>query len=416
MSMPLAHGNDSFAVSFVAPPRLERTTLAAIAFFALVFLVFVGLQPFVPPHSGAPLAAASATDGDFTRQIFYLGIFAVVLVSAVQRRGLGAIRAMPLLLGLLLAWCLLSAFWATAHGVAFRRATLEAVLALSILLSADTIGPERAFRYLRIVLAAILVVNWISIPLVATAVHLPGEIDPGLVGDWRGLYGEKNAAGATCALTALLFLFTRNGRYNWIGGLAAAASLAFLVMTHSKTSLALFPVALLAGLAYRVSWRDGLSRTIFAAGAALLLLAAGAVLVTFSDGVSRILEDPAEFTGRAEIWQAYFAFVSDHPWLGAGFGAIGDSHDGYLQLLVTLGWVGFVLAMLGLVVEPLVRLWPLDYQHQGLKALLFALFVFIVLHNFMQSDFLASDDGVWFSFLLVIAALRNPDKSLTLAP
>ena len=60
----------------------------------------------------------------------------------------------------------------------------------------------------------------------ATAVHLPGEIDPGLVGDWRRLYGQKNAAGAVCAMTALLFLFTRNGKYNWMGWLVAP-SLAF---------------------------------------------------------------------------------------------------------------------------------------------------------------------------------------------
>ena len=429
--------NESFALGFVAPPRLERTFIASLGFFALLILVFVGFQPFVPPQTGTPLAAASAAEGDLAHQIFYLAVFAMVLVSAVQRRGFGAIRAMPLLLGLLQVWCLLSAIWATAHGIALRRAALEAMLTLSILLSADTIGPERAFRYWRIVLAAVLVVNWLSIPLVANAVHLPGELDPGLIGDWRGLYGQKNAAGAVCALTALLFLFSRNGKYNWMGWLVAAAALGFLVMTRSKTSLALFPVALLAGIAYRVCWRDGLSRAIFVATAAALLMAAGALALSYSDVISRILEDPTEFTGRAEIWQAYLAFVRDHPWLGSGFGtlsntggpspmhnyvlsswveAIGDSHDGYLQLLVTLGGVGFVLAMLALVIEPLARFWPLDYQQPGFKALLFALFVFFVLHNFMESDFLQSDDGVWFSVLLVIAALRNPDKSLTLAP
>jgi O-antigen ligase len=424
--------NESFAISFVAPPRLERTTLATIAFFALLLVVLVGFQPFVPQRPGA-----AAAQGDLAYQIFYLGLFAMVLVSAVQRRGLGAIRAIPLLLGLLQIWCLLSAIWATAHGVALRRAALETMLTLSLLLSADTIGPERAFRYWRIVLAAILVVNWVSIALVAGAVHLPGRIDPGLAGDWRGLYGEKNAAGATCVLTALLFLFTRNGKYNWIGWLVAAASLGFLVMTRSKTSLVLFPVAVLAGIAYRVCWRDGLSRAIFAAVAGLAVLAAGAALLFHSDTISRILENPAEFTGRAEIWRTYPAFVHAHPWLGAGFGALSDtggisplhdhmlspwveatghSPDGYLQLLVTLGGVGFVLAMLALVIEPLARFWPLDYQRPGLKALLFALFVFFVLHNFMESDFLASDDGMWLSLLLVIAALRNPDKSLTLLP
>ena len=428
--------NESFAVDFIAPPTLERNTVAAIAFFALLILVFVGFQPFIPPRSGTPLAAASAAEGDLTHQIFYLAIFALVLVTAVQRRGLSAIRAMPVLLGLLQAWCLLSAIWATAHGVAFRRAALEVVLTLSTLLSADTIGPERAFRYWRILLAVILAVNWISIPLVATAVHLPGELDPGLVGDWRGLYGQKNAAGAVCAMTALLFLFSRNGKYNWMGWLVAAAAFAFLVMTRSKTSLALFPVALAAGIFYRLSWRDGLSRAIFTAIAMLLIVLLAMASISYSDLLSRMLEDPTEFTGRAEIWQAYLAFVRDHPWLGAGFGtlsntggispvhnyvltswveAIGDSHDGYLQLLVTLGGVGFALAMLGLVVEPLVRFWPLDYQQPGFKALLFSLFVFFILHNFMESDFLESDSGVWFSMLLVLAALRRPDKSLTLA-
>jgi exopolysaccharide production protein ExoQ len=429
--------NDSFAVNFIAPPRLERTFLASLGFFALLILVFVGFQPFVPPQTGSPLAAVSGAEGDLAHQIFYLAVFAMVMVSAVQRRGFGAIRAMPLLLGLLQVWCLLSAMWAAAHGVALRRAALEAVLTLSILLSADTIGPEKAFRYWRIVLAAILAVNWLSIPFVATAVHLPGELDPGLVGDWRGLYGQKNAAGATCVMTALLFLFTRNGRFNWIGWLVAAAATAFLVMTRSKTSLALFPVALMAGIAYRLCWRDGLSRTIFATGTALLLLTTGALALTYSDAIAHILEDPTEFTGRTEIWQAYLAFARDHPWLGAGFGmlsntggispmrnyvlsswveAVSNSHDGYLQLLVTLGGVGFVLAMFALVIDPLARFWPLDYQNPGFKALLFALFVFFVLHNFMESDFLQSDDGVWFSVLLVIAALRNPDKSLTLAP
>jgi exopolysaccharide production protein ExoQ len=429
--------NESFALSFTAPPRLERTTLASIAFFGLLILVFVGFQPFVPPAPGTALAAPDAGAGDLIHQIFYLGVFAIIVLTAIQRRGFGAVRAVPLMLGLLQVWCLLSAIWATEHDIAFRRATLEVVLTLSILLGADTIGAERAFRYWRILLAIVLVVNWISIPLIHTAVHLPGETDPGLVGDWRGLYGQKNAAGATCAMTALLFLFTRNGRYNWIGWLVAAGALGFLVMTRSKTSMALFPVSLAAGLAYRACWRDGLSRSVFLIAASLLILVVGTLGILYADTISHILEDPTEFTGRAEIWQAYLAFVRDHPWLGAGFGtlyrtgslspmhnyvrsewveAIGDSHDGYLQLLVTLGGVGFVLGMISLVLEPLAGFWPLNYQQTGFRALLFALFIFFVLHNFLESDFLTRDSGVWFSVLLVIAALRHPDKSLTSVP
>jgi len=425
--------NESFAVQYDAPPRLENNVLAAIGFFALLLLVFVGYRPFNPP---SPLAAAGTGEGNLVQQIIDLCIFALVLVTTLQRRGWLAVRAIPLWFLLLQLWCLTSAFWAQAHGVSFRRAALEAFLSFSILMSADTVGPERAFRYLRIVLAVVLVVNWISIPLIPAAIHQANEIDPSLVGDWRGLYGQKNATGAVCVITTLVFLFSRNGKYNWIGWLVSLAAIAFLVMTNSKTSLALLPVALTAGIAFRIAWRDGLSRAIFAVFAVLLISGAVTAGIFYADTISHILEDPTEFTGRAEIWQAYLSYARDHAWLGAGFGtltdtgaispvhnyvlsswveAIGNSHDGYLQVLVTLGGVGLLLAIIAVVIMPFADFWPLDYSGSMFKGLLFAIFVFFIFHNFLESDLLERESPVWFATLLVIAALRNPDKSLTLA-
>jgi exopolysaccharide production protein ExoQ len=280
-------------------------------------------------------------------------------------------------------------------------------------------------------------VNWLSIPLIQTAVHLPGEVDPSLIGDWRGLYGQKNTAGAVCVLTALLFLFSRNGRGNWIGWLVAAAALGFLVMTRSKTSMALFPVGLAAGLLYRVSWRDSLSRAIFLCGTILLAAIAALILLLNWDLAVRLLTDPASFTGRTEIWQAILAYMRDHPLLGAGFGTIAhtgalsplhnyargnwvetiaDSHNGYLQILVTTGGIGLALALLSMVVDPLLRFWPLESARTGFKALLFAIFVFVLLHNFLETDFLESDNSIWFAFLVMLASLKTRDNSLTLRP
>ena len=130
--------------------HFEELLHLIIAFIGLLILVFVGFQPFVPPTPGTSLAA-DAGQGDLIHQIFYLGVFALVMLTAVQRRGLAAMRAMPLVLGLLQVWCLLSAIWATEHGIAFRRAAEEVVLTMSVLFGADTIGPEHAFRYWRIV-------------------------------------------------------------------------------------------------------------------------------------------------------------------------------------------------------------------------------------------------------------------------
>jgi O-antigen ligase len=259
--------------------------------------------------------------------------------------------------------------------------------------------------------------------------HLAGETDPALVGNWRGLYGHKNIAGAVCAITAILFLFTRTGWKNLIGIGIAAAAVFFLVMTRSKTSMGLLPVALLAGLFYRLGWRDGLSRTILCVAALLLLGALVSFALLDANTIAGLLEDPREFTGRAAIWAAELRYIADHPLLGSGFGtftdtgglsplhdyvgngwveAVSHGHNGYLQILVTIGGIGFFLAMLATIVWPLRRFWTLDMGEDAFKPMLLALFTFLVLHNFMESDFLEGDAPSWAAMLMVIAALGRP--------
>jgi O-antigen ligase len=413
-----------------APPRpLERSLLPVLAFVALLLLIFVGLDAFSPPPLVAQFGGVQeASRGDVMRQILYLGVAGLIALAAIQRFGLGALRALPVSMGLLLAWCVASALWAPESNVVLRRAGLEVVVVMSLMLSVETIGAARAFAIWRWLLAAILLVNFLSIPLITVARHGAGEIDPALVGNWRGLYGHKNIAGAICAITAILFLFTRNGWRNWMGILIAAAACVFLAMTHSKSSAGFLVIALMAGIVYRVGWRDGLSRAVLATFVALFAAALLAFALIDADTIARALEDPTEFTGRSAIWAAELRYIADHPFLGAGFGtftntrgqsplhnyvsgswvdAVSHGHNGYLQVFVTIGGVGFFLAMLALLVAPVRRFWTLDWEEGAFKPMLFALFVFAVLHNFMESDFLEGDGVTWASLLMVIAALNS---------
>jgi exopolysaccharide production protein ExoQ len=424
--------NDSFALGFSPPHPAERLILPSLAFVGLLLLVFVGLDAFSPPLLVSQFGGVMETSrGDTLRQVFYLSVFGLTVLGAAQRRGFRALGAVPPLMGLLLLWCVMSALWAGEPGVALRRAGLEVILVLSLLLSVDTIGADRAFKLLRIVLAGVLLVNWVSIPLVATAKHLPGEVDPALVGNWRGLYGHKNIAGAVCAVTAILFLFSQNGKRNWIGILVALAAIGFLVMTHSKTSMGILPLALAAGWTYRMTWRDSLSRAIVTIAALLLLLGLALIVALDANAIIHTLEDPAEFTGRSAIWAAELHYIRDHPLLGAGFGTFADTggqsplhdyiggswveavshgHNGYLQLLVTTGGIGFALAMAALLLPPLRSFWELNWDGGTFRPMLFALFVFLVLHNVMESDFLEGDGVLWAAFLLMLAALRESDR------
>jgi O-antigen ligase len=345
-----------------------------------------------------------------------------------MKDGQRALGAVPAMLGLLLGWCLLTALWAPAPGVALRRAGLEIIITVSAMLSVQTVGPERALRILRALLAAILVVNFASILLVHQAVHLSDETDPQLIGNWRGLYYHKNITGAVCSITALLFFFrgldSKRG-WDW---LVFGAAVLFTVMTRSKTSLGLLPVGIVAGLLFRGTRPESLNRWILVTAGAL---AAGAVLLALIadfHAIERFLTDPTELTGRVAIWEAELAFIRDHPLLGSGFGSFADTgqtsplynyvadkwvqgeahgHNAYLQMCLTIGGVGFVLAMLAFVVQPLRAFGRIKLQKQiGFFAPLFAVFVFILLHNFVESDFLEGDGPAWVAFLLMLACLH----------
>jgi exopolysaccharide production protein ExoQ len=399
-------------------------------FVVLLVVVFVGRAPFSPPPITSHLSNPTGA-GDTLRQILYVSILAVVAAAAVQKHGLSAVRAIPPTLALLLFWCVLSSTWADAHDISFRRAMLQVVLALSVMLSVDAVGAQRSLVLWRWVLGTILFVNLASIAFVPQAVHQVGELDPGLVGDWRGMFVHKNVAGSVSAITAALFLFSAVERKRLLDLAICILALFFLVMTRSKSSMGLLPIALLAGCVYAFAWRRELDRTIAVVGALLVVGAAAIWLALDWQIVSRLIEDPAAFTGRSEIWQAELAYIRLHPLLGSGFGtftdtggasplsqfvtgdwvtAVNHGHNGYLQMLFMLGGIGMVLAILAFVVAPALQFWPIDPEAGLLRALIFTMFVFILLHNFLESDFLQDDVAPGVMVLLMMALLSNLER------
>jgi exopolysaccharide production protein ExoQ len=419
--------DDSTAFDVSAPRASSMPRLAEIAYFAFLLLIFVGLQPFAIRDATALTGAEAATGaGDALRQLAFASIFGLIVFASVRENGYRAFAAVPPVLALLLVWCLISSVWSPEPGISLRRAALESVIVLSAMMSASTLGSARSFQILGWVLAGVLVVNWCSIAVIHQAVHLSGDTEPQLVGDWRGLYFHKNIAGAVSAITAIVFFFAAWDRKRWIDIALCAAAIGFAVMTRSKSSLALLPVALAVGAIYRIAWHSTLDRLIVTVLVAITAGAGVAFLLADQTAVAQLFSDPKEFTGRAEIWQAELSFIRDHPYLGAGFGSFADTgtlsplhdyvggdwvnsvahgHNAYLQLFVTIGGVGFCLALIGLVVLPLIAFVRENSGRVAEMAMPFAIFVFIVLHNLLESDFLEGDGPAWVAFLLVLAAL-----------
>jgi O-antigen ligase len=413
-------------------PGLPRSgfdrIVAETGFVALLLLIFIGTTP-LDDRSVAALSTRNVASaaGDLVRQISFLCTFAVILFAAVRQRGMATIKAIPLSLALLMGWCILSAAWAAEPEIVERRAILATIFVLSMSLSVDTLGSARTIALWRYVVAAVVIGDLASVALFQNAVHLPSDVEANLAGAWRGLHSHKNTAGAFAATSAIMFFYFAIQTRRWSDIVVCAAAVFFLVMTRSKSSLGLLPVALIAGGLYRIAWRNTLDRAIAAAGVALLLLALAVTLAVQWQFMARLLEDPQNFTGRAAIWQAEFAFIRDHPLLGAGFGTfgntgmrsplyhyvgsswvtqIGEGHSGYLEMLVTIGGIGFILGMTAVVVVPFIQFWRPERTDANLSAMLFAVFLFDILHNFMESDFIQVTAVQWGQLLLVLGLLR----------
>jgi O-antigen ligase len=427
-----------FAPAIVPVRTSLDTRLVEAGFVILLLLTMVGLTPF-DARTPAAIAArnASTAAGDLVRQIAFAGTFLLVATGAVRTRGLAVLRAVPPMLGALLVWCLLSSLWSSEPDVVARRAVLAAIFVLSMLFAVDTLGVARTIAIWRWVLGAIILADIVSVFLVHRAVHLPDDVEAGLAGAWRGFHSHKNAAGAVAASATMVFFYFALETRRRSDILLCLAALFFLIMTRSKSSLGLMPAALLAGGLYRIAWRNKLDRAIAGIVALLVILVVAAIVATQWDVLARFLEDPQQFTGRAAIWSAELDFIQDHPLLGAGFGSfgntgprspiyhyvgpgwvaqIGEGHSGYLEMLVTIGGIGFVIGMLALVVIPFVQFWQPERKDANFNALLFTLFVFDTLHNFMESDFITVTSVQWGLLLMVIALLRSSRREAQGAP
>jgi O-antigen ligase len=407
----------------------RETRIAETAYVAFLLLIFVGVSPFFVPDTvpGADSTASSGA-GDVLRQVSYLAVFGVIAGMAVLRRGWQSFAAMPLSFALLLGFCLLTTFWSIEPEITFRRGVLVSVIAASAMLSVDTIGAKRSLDLLRIVLAGIVIVCWISLPLIPQARHFANDIEQGVAGDWRGLYVHKNIAGAVCAHAALIFLYYAMKSRRPVNAVLFVMAVGFLVGTNSKSSLGLLPLAWLAALAYGFAIRNRLDRQIIVVAAACVTSIVAAVVWVWWTPFVQLLQDPTLFTGRAAIWQAEIAFIRDHPLLGSGFGTfaytgehspiydyidaawvgtVANGHHGYLELLVTIGIPGFVLAICALLVEPVRWFAARSQLDVDTRKLLFALFAFFLMHNFVETNFLRTDGAEWVTFLLAIAMLRT---------
>jgi O-antigen ligase len=384
----------------------------------MLFFVLVLLGPIMTFHD--------ADQGDSysgLRQGGYLVALTLAGYCLWARQGGWRLFILPLPLVAVLLWCWISVGWAIDSDASVRRVFLTTTVVFTAFWLVRGLGYERLIALVRIVLALLLVVNFVSMFAIPTTAI---QIETGRIGAgtfWRGVMAHKNFAGAFCALTILIYLFDA-ATVNWrMRILVILGSAFFLSMSVSKTSMAMAMAATVAGGIFQRF--DGRKRVFLVIGTLTVTVIGYLFLSSVPDLLLRYAINPQSFTGRGQIWMGLLRYSADHPLLGAGFGSfwnIGEEspiyqygtgfakvvtvgHMGYLDLLVTIGYPGMILAVITLFIWPMVRLFAVSDRMVERASLVCALMVFGIGHNFTESSLLERDAIVGVFILLAIAIL-----------
>ncbi len=260
-------------------------------------------------------------------------------------------------------------------------------------------------------------------------------------GMWRGIWYEKNQMGMVMAAggTAAAAWAASEDR-RWKTPLLTIL-LCFLLVLAARSKTSLLCIMLGVGMVGAL-WtlkRGGPALAVAAVWMGVVGGAAGWWLWTYESAeiLAALGKDPS-LTGRTGIWDALFVKIAERPWTGYGYNAfwgldsepalwvryqtgwvVPSAHNGWIDLLVQLGWPGAVLVgtiMTSSYVLTLLRL-PTAGLREGFWGIAY-LSVYILL-TFSESVLLSAQSLPWTLCLAILARAVYPEPPfdrVTLAP
>lgn len=260
-------------------------------------------------------------------------------------------------------------------------------------------------------------------------------------GSLRGVFTHKNGLGKAMVLsTALYILQTRHlwgrSRWTWLG---IAGSFSLILGSTSGGAL-LNSIMVVFALFFLQIFNFRAKYLILAS--IVLAIAIATVGVWYSDLSVMVLEalgKDATLTGRGDIWPYAMVKILERPWLGYGFNGfwhgengesifmiralrwnLPNSHNGYLDYLLQLGFLGlipFCLALWNTFVKGAMLLrdhfkwshtWPI------------AFLIYLIIINLTETDLLSQNNVTWVFFTTAVLStaaefrerfrLRQPEQ------
>jgi O-antigen ligase len=399
------------------------------AFVAAMLLAWVSLRPFIDLSD---MQLADVTMGNETLTYAAFGCMAMLTIALAMRDNMQGLLSL-LSPGYILfaGWILVSVVLSIDPATSIKRLALTVcVTAVAASLMLLPKSRNELTRWFSIAVLGLLAICYLGLLLVPNlSIHLASDAqEPALAGDWRGTFGHKNMAAAMMAMLLFFGIYiVRSGA--WLAGATVIGlTTLFLFGAEGKSSLALcFSVLVLTSL-------TGVVRSFWLRAVLLLtpllllnLLGLGSVMSDSLASMAKNLPLDTSFTGRTDIWTFAVQAAQLRPLTGYGFAAFwggsavqnlpqgmewaataAHSHNGYLDITLTMGLPGLVLLIAAVVIAPLRNFHAADRggNNGPLAMLMLRIWLFALYLSALESFFLDRADPLWFTLLVAIFSLH----------
>lgn len=199
---------------------------------------------------------------------------------------------------------------------------------------------------------------------------IPGYIhqSPELVNMWSGIFGHKNELGYMMAWSAGVFLHLAlsSHQYRWLMWALCGISICLIILSRSTTSLTILLAMILFLPFYKLLKKTNYKlQVIMITSALMLLIIFSILLLNNAETVVGTSGKDLTFNGRSDLWGLVISKILERPWLGYGFSGFwtsntasnlratydwaSNAHNGFLELLLELGLLGFLTFAAGFV-------------------------------------------------------------------
>lgn len=395
-----------------------------------LLLIWLTFEPFANLRN---IELTEIATGTLALTYLTFGALALLAVLLCAADSMPALRSLSTRSNIaFMAWMGLNIVASHLPGLSLQRFMLTAsVTALAFMV--PLLPSSRAQLNLCLAAAAglLLALCYLGVLLIPDyAIHSARDaVEPGLAGDWRGAFSHKNIAAPVMAILLYLGLYLIRTELTISGWLIATAAALFLLNSGGKSSSG-FCIGILLLVQIVVRLRSFWAKCALCFIPVLLMnvLTVGSAASPAIAGLVASLPIDTTFTGRTGIWEFALTGFAARPILGYGYGAfwnnpanqtsIGSafewaqdashSHNGYLELALTIGLPGLLLAFAVMLYVPLRNFHRIQHsaQDKPLAQFFLTVWLFGVYLSTMETFLLDKQNPIWFMFMIAVAGLH----------